>query len=388
MNLKVAERLHPFSHRNGATFLLPKSLWKASSFPTRLVLSPIEGEGGPIVIDFDWVGPIGQFTTELDLERSSLRVWGKTKEGFMRYSMAIKEDGMWIHFEKIPKDKTLVTCSLFSFPFSLSQKEYLFIPNVSQELRFQACASPCIGGSTLTQGFVRGADSDERLSLGHHRMQEWERMKERLDLSELIPLWLRIGQQYTGIEPHLFPQKGGCSLLDKCHQLKKDRNKQDLSRALEELFLAAFEGCLIPRFEDTEFQGILPKGKGEHPHFPLSLLLGQSAQLIRSLFFQEVEGKIHLLPCLLPEFHCGRYLHLKTQSQLEIDFEWTKKCLRQIVITGGASQEVTLVLPKGLSSCRLCLGKREKRRIEISRQGELFFPIASGQTLLLDIFEA
>jgi hypothetical protein len=197
----------------------------------------------------------------------------------------------------------------------------------------------------------------ERLSLGSHKALNWS---PKLTLLEVLPVWHRLSQLTAAHGKSLFP---------------KDLDKLDVADYLNDVFLAYFEGILSPRLIDTDYQGIATPCPSTHP---LGLITHGGA-FIRSLFFQETDSGISLLPCLPPEMHAGRFTSLKTSHGDLIDLEWSKKLLKKVVIHPAHTREVTLNLQHALKSFRINKRRRAQAKDALS--------LESGQTLILDRFE-
>ncbi len=329
--IKIAERLRPFSHQAGIRFVLPMSSIAVQVFPTRLFFSDLEGKNASFHHDFDFRGPIKQFTAQLDLEKGHLCVFGFTQSGYMRYFLKAEKEGVVLEMDK-PHPGRL------SFPLAMTE-----------------CR----------------CEHRERLSLGEHKAQDWEEIKRRLDLKEIFPHWFALSHCMPG---------GQLShpLLEECRSVIAKREKVKVLEAFESLFLASFEGVLVPRLIDLEYQGILPQG--EIKGFPLPILT-EGGKLIRSLFISEDQGAVGLLPCLPPEFHCGRMIGLKSSRGDFLDMEWTKKALRKVRIE--ATGEMALKLPKGIVSCRMKMG-RTLEKLSVDKEGRVFLP--AKKTIFLDRF--
>ncbi|MGC1878624.1 MAG: glycoside hydrolase family 95-like protein [Rhabdochlamydiaceae bacterium] len=361
MKITIAERLHPFSHKNGTKFLLPQTSFSVQLFPTRLYFTDLEGDLESFFLSFDFTGPVSDFTAELDLERGILRLFGTTREGYVSYLIFAKKEGICLKMEKIPREKVTCRRSFSSEPIELSKGESLLIP-----LPFKA---------------FEQMRMEERLSLGGHKAQDWEMICRRFDFKEIFPLWLSLSHWIPLREEE--GKGGNYLLLEKCRQRIDQREKEKVIESFQNLFLSAFDGVLVPRLDDTEYQGILPASEQQNLSHPPLPLLTKGAHLIRSLFFQEKGGKIGILPCLPPAFHCGRMIGVKT-SNATIDFEWTKKKLRRMRISPFLDGEIDLNLPKGIRSCRV---KQRRYGIEKLASGVLTLPISGGKVIELDRFE-
>ena len=238
-------------------------------------------------IPLDIKGPVKNFTVEQDLERGQIRIFGQALSGY---------------YEKI-----------FKAPAYEKPKE--------------------------------------RLSLGVHKALDWDLVKRRHSMAEILPIWHFLGQVTPEKPSH---REGTAALLD---------------RSLEHLFLAGFEGILSPRLIDTDEQGFDLKQPEDSD--PL-VLLTEGARIIRNLFLQEREDVFHILPSLPKEFHCGR---LTTPS---IDMEWSKHKLRKLIVRTSKQ----LLLPKEIKRFRLKRNHKDKGEW-ILRDEQL--PL--GARLTLDRFE-
>jgi hypothetical protein len=300
--ITIAQRLKPFSHVPGTKLILPGSSHQLIIYPTLIV---IDDRKIPIPL----TGPVDDFTIQLDLEKGCVKVWGHYQEGFLRYRIHATTDGNFtIVTEKSPKD-------IFPQP----QKNLFQMPNC------------------------------ERLSLGKDKLQDWDMVVRRRDLTEILPFWHRLGQ--------LLPETVNAAKFD-----------PDFLN----LFRAGFEGILSPRLEDTQHQGLsLPKMSSP------SILLTQGAKLIRSLFFIQKGNELEILPN--NHFHQGRMVNISCGSLGTLDIEWTKKTLRRVVFHSKVNGEIKFLFPKDLKTFRLTPGKKMTVDTLIS--------VNEGITYLLDNFE-
>ncbi len=357
MKIVIAERLHPFSHLPGTKFLLPKTSWAVQVFPTRLSFWDLEEMESAFSLTFDFQGPIKEFTAELNLERDALYVFGLTQKGYMRYELCSKENRLWLTMEKTPQEMVVCRKSAADDVIVLTQGKSVSL-----------CASASNGGNLR---------SKERLSLGNHKAQDWDLMRRRLDCKEIFPPWFALSSAALPNQSN-----GSFSLLDTCKKKIDQGDKETVLDAFENLFLASFEGILVPRLKDTDHHGIAPE---EENHGLSAMdLLRESGRLIRSLFLQEKEGTITLLPCLPTPFHCGRMIQAKTSNGAFLSFEWSKKMLKKVAIDSNFSGELRLKFPKGVRSFRL--GKTSPV-IPIDSNNEASISFEAGKTVWLDRFQ-
>lgn len=357
MTIRIAARLRPFSHLPGTVCLLPRTHLKVQIFPARVDFSLFS-------LNWDIQGPVKDFTVELDLELQQIVVCGKTKQGYMRYRLQAQADGIAIILDKIPSHTLGCHVSQVNQTHSLSRGETLLIPHNFAE-----------------QQFTR-----ERLSLGMHKAQDWQLIKRRLDLKEIFPIWMRLGQMTP---PALLSSstKGNLSLLSACAAVVEEERKSEVISAFTELFLAAFDGICVPRLVDTDYQGLSPFAAIEAGDPSPLPILNYGAFLIRSLFFKETSDTLALLPCLPADFHAGRMLEMHTLQKDQIDFEWSKKQLRTLCIRPCSERQLRLKLSRQLSSCRVRSSSKEGGKEHPITNGILSLDISPGVPFLIDRFQ-
>ncbi len=302
--IKIAERLHPFSHQPGTHLMLPGSQHSLQIFPTLLRLYDHHTLIGEVT--FSLTGPVRDFTIIQDLERLEVRVFGHTREGYFRY---VCKKGAPLSLQMVKGNLALKT------NLSLGESLPLQVPA-------------------------------ERLSLGSHKAQDWMLMQRRLLLEELLPLWFRLGM----ITPAPTTKVGEDDLLGVCRKAIEERRTEAIGPAFLNLFLAGFSGLFVPQLEDALHQGFtLPPLRSHSQLF----LLTEGARLIRSLFIQQEGNRIALLPALPAEFHSGRMVGIECPPFGQIDMEWSKKELRRLILRATSDGEISFVFRPELKEFRL-----------------------------------
>lgn len=297
MKIEISERLQPFTHQAGALLLIPGTDQKVQIFPTRIVLSDR-------VITLPFTGPVEQFTVMMDLEREKILVWGTANEGYFHYVL---------------------------------HKEGFFVDR-DQTGDLKNCLSPLVSPSKKTV--------KERLSLGCHKKQEWDQIVRRSDLKEILPHWLRLGT-LTKSSFNL-PESLSCAV-----KALEKRDGIAFYKALHHLFRARFKGVLVPDTKDDLFQGILEKEDllGTEIGF-----LTEGAGLIRRAFVDENK----ILPCLPPQFPCGRLLETSLKGVGLVDLEWSKKFIRRMVIRCDQNGSTLLRFQPDIRQFRLRRGRSDQ----------------------------
>ncbi len=300
MEIEIRERLKPYTHTAGTWMMLPGSDFCVQVFPTRLVVKNCYSCHIQTV-DFDITGPVDHFTAEQDLEHGWIKVFGTGQSGYFCYYVDAAGE---VH----PEKKTI------------------------RPLAFMM----------------------ERLSLGSNKAQDWDLICRRGNFTEIFPIWHRLGRLLAHTEEKGKFQRGNLqgmySLLDQCRQSIMANAPEHIIPHFRRLFLSGFKGVFVPRLFDDDFNGIIKSDQADD-RSSLALLY-ESAFLIHSLFFQEREKNIYLLPALPPEFHCGRLMHVSCGVEGRLHFEWTKKVVRRMTFISRQSQDLTFHFSKK-KSCRL-----------------------------------
>jgi hypothetical protein len=293
LRIEISSRLRPYSRRPGTQLLLPGTRQVVTCRPTRLTL---EGVG-----EFRWDvqgDPLAPFTVEQDLERGSIRVWCQCDQGLLRYRL--HSTGL-LEMERGPE------------------------PVERCQLQLEPIAPPA-----------------ERLSLGSHRQQEWERISRNAELEDLLPIWMRLGQMVGLVKAPIV------SLLADLEQARPEQ----VGKLLRTAFQVGFSGMMVPHAGDPHGWGFQVEGD------PLALLT-QGSGLIRGLFVREQGDELKILAQLPPELHCGRFCQVQT-SWGSLDMEWSKKQIRRICLRPDRPLTLKLQLQSGIRSFRSRTGQQDR----------------------------
>ncbi|MFZ0564975.1 MAG: hypothetical protein WAM28_02120 [Chlamydiales bacterium] len=326
--ISIAQKPFVFSHLPGSTCLIPGTSFQVVAFPTRIEIYELCPNKKRLVkqIQLDIKGPVQKFIMKQDLQRGCVSIWS----------------------EKL-------CCHI--------------LPNLDVVFRKKA-----------PHWF---SHVKEQLSLGSHKKQEWEAIRKRGDFREIFPIWFRLGTLLNLPEREYNDEDGMFSLLQQCLRAAESNRPETILSPFKKLFLAAFEGMLVPRLKDEQFQGILPDNAPISPSSPL-YLLKEGAKLIRSLFIQSSKNEIAILPHLPPQFFAGRMLHLSCPPFGEIDLEWSKKQIHRLVFRAHQDGELSFRFHSSLSSFRLRTERRDKGKILACDKP---LEIKSGCDYLLDQFQ-
>lgn len=303
LRFDIAERLRPFSHLPGVCCLLPGSSFRLKIFPTLLQIDDLTHTNPKRIaeIPLKVKGPVKDFTVQQDLERGVVNVWGEGIDGFFRYRLAADRLNSHIH------------CAVFrGVPFELDASPSFF--------HFKE------GPLSLVE-----PHSNDRLSLGNHKKQDWELVCRRSDLTEIFPIWNRLGAFSSDIEAK-GTLEGTAFLLESIASTIRANKPELLEQPFLSLFQAGFEGILSPRLIDDSYQGIIPSLPIIDQTLSPLMLLTAGRKLIHTLFWKGKEDVLSLLPHLPPQFHCGRLLQVDWNGQMTFDMEWSKKIIRRMIV--------------------------------------------------------
>lgn len=297
--IKIEESLRPFSHLPGTKLPLPFSDKGIQVFPAAIRLLP-ENKLIPLNIS----GPVKNFTCMLDLEKSVIKVFGEAASGYFRYFLFASDDKVCFFQDR--GNPVLIESSSLVFADKLpSSKEF------------------------------------EKFSLGSNKTLDWELVKRRSLLEEIMPVWYRLGQMFKCSGEH-----DSESLL---RELLKSTGLPTKAAFLN-LFHAGFSGIFHPESMDYSYLG-MPLAPVESGQNPISSLV-DGFNKIRSLLILENGSNCVILPEILLFFPHGKITGIQT-SFGEVDVEWTKNHIRQMVIHCIKPSKVDFSFPKTHKNCRL-----------------------------------
>lgn len=343
MRISIAERLRPFCHVPGTSTILPGWGYQVQVYPCLIRIAHLKhNKPSPLAeLKLNLKGPIQQFTLFNDLEKGRITVSGRTLEGWMRYHLisARQEEGLRLFVEKAPAN---------GFPIENNERQQLlhdkeWIDVLKQSSYFEPYQVP----------------TSDRLSLGNHRAQDWELIRRRFNLTEILPLVHRLGQLIPSFEAPS-SQDGTLSLLENCKQSFIDRRPEKGEEAWHCFLMGCFNSLLVPQLEDANYQGFVDVKSFVLQDISPLVLLSEGARLLRELFVQQEKDQIAILPYLLPSLHCGRLLNVSLEDGGWLSLEWTKKSIRRLILYAGSDSEYRIKFRSDVKSYRLRQHDKEK----------------------------
>lgn len=340
MKIEIRERLRPFSHLPGTACLVPGSSLAVEVFPALLRIKELNSFETTDA-HFDLKGPVKDFTVIQDLEKGEIAVFGKTPRGFMRYRL-----------NYLPHSKSV----LFSDPQGIS-----IVKISGTRLK------------TAAEEAIFSIPDIERLSFGMHKALDWELVKRRSDLSEILPIWHRLGK----VVPYEKKELSTDTLLEAFRNSVRNREKSLALEILTALFQTGFYGIFVPQNTDKFFQGfdLPPLSEKDSP----LALLAEVSELLLNCFLKFQENQLSILPLLLPKFVHGKFCNMKLKDLGVIDLEWSKGKPRRLVLEPACSQNISFIFPKNISQARRGKGIFLRNGEEVK--------LEKGEKLYLDRFE-
>ncbi len=346
LKIQIAERLKPFCHLAGSSCILPGSTYQLQIFPTCFKVfdcaytpTRLQWE-----IHLEVTGPVIGFTVQNDLEKGEVRVWGETKLGFLRYRLNACQKGQNIRLlvDKAPQGILKIVHQ---------NEEHAIKPQENYFL------NASIGENDQV---IFKLPEMERLSLGNHKSQDWELIQRRQDLTEIFPVWHRLGQLINRTTPTKNNAVGTLKLLQNCQESVIENCPEKLVPLWTNLFLVGFKSLLVPQLQDNLHQGILPNEPIISDEVSALNLLTEGSRAIRELFLTWQDTKLHLLPSLPPEFYCGRLINVQVNGGI-FSLEWSKKRVRRCDFKVNSDQDTQLQLVfKHARRCRMRRGGADK----------------------------
>ncbi|MGD2168644.1 MAG: hypothetical protein PVI40_00185 [Chlamydiota bacterium] len=354
MNISIAERLKPFSHTYGINCLIPGTQWKVKAFPTYWVFKNIE-TFKEFTVDVEISGPYQEFTCLQDLEKGKVTIFFQSQKGYFRFDIMGFSEGIELIFVKgTPEGVSIITKKNEQ---KIYPKDRILLTSSEEKM------------GSFSSEF-------ERLSLGASKKQDWDLMMRRKDLREIFPIWMKAASS-TSNKQHPFSHP----VLDQCKRLIHEGRTHELYDAFSLLFQLSFEGMMCPTIEDKNHLKVFDK-----PLAPISAfeIMQKGAELIRSLFFQQKEDHLFILPNLPSKMICGRFIKIYSEDIGVIDFEWSKGKIKKFILHACSNKTIHLHFQKEIGEYRLKQKLSDKGIIINSKEA---LNIRSGNTYILDRFQ-
>ncbi|MDP1880581.1 MAG: hypothetical protein Q8K60_06550 [Parachlamydiaceae bacterium] len=339
MKISTVQSLRPFSHTPGTSLILPGSFHQLEIFPCLIRVYSLSQTFPELTqeIHLDLKGPIHEFTIWCDLENGKVTVRGKSQQGWFRYHLVSSKVGnhIFLVLDRAPIEGVRVKIRSV---WQLLHRG-VFVNLISENNVFDGYQPPqCL----------------EKLFLGNNKAQDIDLIRRRLDLTEIFPLWHRLGQMIPQLPVrNKNDDHGMFSLLKHCQEIFFEKKPEKGKQEWLNLFQAGFEGIFVPRLEDHSHLGFIEESIASlNENSPLYLLI-EGSSLIRQLFLQEEKNQLFILPHLLPELHCGRLLNIDLNGLGRVSLEWSKKTIRCLALHSEKDQEIEIIFRSNVRSYRL-----------------------------------
>jgi hypothetical protein len=331
MQIKIKEKFKIISHDLGESFLILNTSYFVRIYPGLLLFKDLNSnEIFKFFLKFQ--GPVKNFTILQNLYNGNIEVNFLLKNGYVSYKILVKEDSVYLYFDKI-------TLDYFEIEFNKAQtirsKEEIKLPI-----------------SVICQ-----TRPEEYLFMGIHKKPDIYLIKKRENLEEILPFIFLYSQFFLNVQY-------SCCLRKNCLLKEIDKNiqsceKKQLCENLINVFKVHFFGSFIPRINDEEYQNITEFFDKDFKPWCIFKKLYQS---IKSMLIKEKKDELFLLPCLIQEFNQGRAINIKT-SFGTFDLEWSKKIIKKAIFKPLHDINLKLALQSQIKTFRLRVNKNEKGKI-------------------------
>ncbi len=354
----IRHPLRPFSRLPGTKLLILHTQWQLTAYPTLLIFSFLGDKAyDPIYLHLTNCKEVESWMVMQDLEKGCISLFNRGKKGHFSYRLAVQEGKLMLRVDRCPSEG--VTLFWAGQKKVLQRKEAWHVPVVIAPFE---------------------SISREKIHFGCHKSQDWELIRRRCQLREIIPLWFALSQQVPDVCGSSDPMP---PLLDKLSRLIQEGAQQEIAAVLVQLFRCCFDTMLLPYASDVHHW----LGSSQVPEVkPVSLsLLRHSGALLRSLFFRvDCDGRGVILPCLPTDLPAGRLVGLDALPGVTIDLEWSKKRVRRLILTAKETREVSLRFSTQEAAFRI---RKKARDRGITRGVDAPLFLEAGERYWLDCFQ-
>ncbi|NGX56614.1 MAG: hypothetical protein K1060chlam5_00857 [Candidatus Anoxychlamydiales bacterium] len=348
MLIKIRNDLYPFSHSFGKTLLITNTNYTLQVFPSMLIFKEINKDK-EFKIHFDINGPIKNFLVMQDLKKGIVKISFFTKDDFISYKI-FTFDSTKIFFEKIHSN--------------------------SLDLKINTTSKKVKSKSTIELPIEITSNEKiiEKLSFGSHKKQDIDLIKRREDIKEIFPFIFSLSQFFKC-------EKKYTSQIFKSIE-KKIKNKDKLN--LEEDFLnickSFFFDFFTPRIFHFDYQNIFKENFGKID--PI-IILKEFSRLLRNTLILEEKENVNILPLLMKEFFCGRFINVNLNFAI-IDIEWSKKLIKKMIVKPKVDKKIHFKFQSKIDTFRVRSFLKEKGKVH--KNNDLFF-LEKNKTYFFDRFQ-
>lgn len=341
--IKISEKFRPFSTQPGISVPYPLLKLVFVIYPTQIkILEWKKKQRTILTIDFNFKSPCEKFAVFSDLIKQEIEIQCYLEDNFAKMKLAYDEKKQCFFL-------TLLRYKGERLSFEVQRPSRTSILN-----RQLTKKKPLVLFKDLNPPKV---NKPEILFLGSHKKQEIEKIFQRKDLKEFLPLWFLWGQ-YCKLRTPLENKDGTLVFLNELNDAIEQKKHDRIAPTLKTMISSSFAPMMVPHLDDFKHWGYhLPKD--ESSKASPWLLLSELYSLIRKFFIFLNNTDLYLLPHLPPELFCGKLRQIKAKD-LMLHLEWTKKTIRRMIITTSKSCTVTLHYAAGVKTFRLKIGEKDK----------------------------
>jgi hypothetical protein len=323
MRVKICQKYTPFTTSFGEPVLIPGTYCHVKAYPglvevyekNRLIFSvPISCEG-----------PVHHFIVTADLVKQQVQVSGKSQEGFFRYSFLVQENDLYLRLDK--------------------GDTHLFYKQTFDSNQMIAVKKNCTFHSV----------QKIQMTLGQNKKLDWDKVKKREDLQEILPQWCKLASCYPQVEV-----------------------KEKLSmKELASYFKAGFSGIFTPQLKDPYFQNLFPDNQIPFSD-PFKMFSSFFVQIL-DLFITCEDNRVRI-----PKFPfiSGRIVDLNLPLA-RVNLQWSKYRLKFLEIFPIQEGSIVIEAPHHGSKFRIRKKQSDKGT---SHESGKEFALEKGSCYLLDRF--
>lgn len=359
----ISEKFRPFSQQPGISVPYPLLKLVFVIYPTQIkILDWKKKQKTLLTIDFNFKSPCKSFSVFSDLLKQEIEIHCHLEDNFAKMKLALDEKKQCFYL-------TLLRYKEERLGFEVKRPSRTSILN-----RQLTKKKPLVLFKDLNFSIVK---KPELLFLGSHKKQEIEKIFQRKDLREFLPLWYLWGQ-FCKVQSKAEKKDGTLVFLNELTETIEQKKHDKIGSILKNMMATSFAPMMVPHLEDFRHWGFhLPKD--DTSKASPWLLFSELYTVIRKFFVCYENSNLYLLPHLPPELFCGKLRQVQ-EGDLMLHLEWTKKTIRRMMITSSKSSTITLHFAAGIKTFRLRIGEQDRgtrfknhHEITIKRNKVYFF---------------
>ncbi len=386
-DIDILKKHRPYTDKIGSKTPILGTKWEVEIFPARLVFT---NEGQKINVCFDLIGFIKNFHVFQELHANKQRNGDLNLlevklngDFFLDYKIIIdKNSDILIYFKRM-NFESIDCCIKYNDKIENDDiKDGLLNLKIYKQQRIKIIK---------VKEKIFHPISMEKLYLGVDKKQNMELIYRRKNICEILPIWYSFSQRFASAECNFEKCDFVNDYFEEIKNYKQTSQNEKIGLAFLKCFFLSFKSFFSPKLFDDEYTALSSCALNKRKNKEKNLIFYKSKEVIKEMFFKQSDDNevviFSILPFLIKEFHCGRFININCEGLGVVSILWAKKIIKKIVFKSLKDFDLKLVFKNSFSIKSFRVRKNNRKDC-----GKVFFntdiiKINKNQKYVFDRFQ-